>query len=91
MLIGKTLREIRSVKGLSLSQLADKSGTTKSYLSKIENEKREATISTIRSVCKALGVPLNIFILLSEDIEQDEFFELNSMLKNLARKYVISD
>ncbi|MAE59110.1 MAG: XRE family transcriptional regulator [Halobacteriovorax sp.] len=91
MLIGKTLKEIRSAKGLSLAALAEKSNTTKSYLSKIENEKRDASISTIRAVCKALGVPLNIFILLSEDVEEDEYFELNITLKELARKYVITN
>lgn len=88
MKIGKTLKEIRTAKGVSLAELAGMSDVTKSYLSKIENDKREPSVASINSVCKALGVPLNIFILLAEDPEQDEFFELNTQIRILARQYV---
>lgn len=89
MQIGKTLKEIRTAKGVSLTELAELSNVTKSYLSKIENDKREPSVTSIHSVCKALGVPLNIVILLAEEPEHDDFFELNNQIRALARQYVI--
>lgn len=88
MLLGKTLKQIRTAKGISLAALAERTNITKSYLSKIENDKREPSVTSINNVCKALGVPLNIFILLAEEPEHDDFFELNNQIKLLAQQYV---
>ena len=44
------LQEARLKKGLTQQQLADKVGTTKSYISKIENNVKEARISTLKKI-----------------------------------------
>jgi len=49
--IGVLLLEARLEKGLTQEQLAAKAGTTKSYISKIENNIKEVRISTLQKNC----------------------------------------
>lgn len=48
--IGAMLHKARLERGLTQQQLADKVGTTKSYISKIENNIKEARISTLQKI-----------------------------------------
>ncbi len=48
--IGALLHEARLEKGLTQEALAAKVGTTKSYISKIENNLKEARISTLQKI-----------------------------------------
>lgn len=50
--IGVLLLEARLEKGLTQEQLAAKAGTTKSYISKIENSVKEARLSTLEKIVK---------------------------------------
>jgi transcriptional regulator with XRE-family HTH domain len=64
------IRELRSDRGLSVSALAKKAGFTKSYLSQIENHKREPTIGALVKIARALGV--NVFYLMGEEKPVEE-------------------
>ncbi|MBS1518570.1 MAG: helix-turn-helix transcriptional regulator [Bacteroidetes bacterium] len=48
--IGVLLFEARREKGLTQEELAEKVGTTKSYISKIENNVKEVRISTLQKI-----------------------------------------
>jgi ribosome-binding protein aMBF1 (putative translation factor) len=48
--IGTLILEARKEKGLTQEQLADKVGTTKSYISKIENNIKEVRLSTLKKI-----------------------------------------
>ena len=48
--IGVLLQEARLEKGLTQAGLADKVGTTKSYISKIENNLKEVRLSTLQKI-----------------------------------------
>ena len=48
--IGALLHEARIEKGLTQEELAEKVGTTKSYISKIENNVKEVRISTLKKI-----------------------------------------
>lgn len=48
--IGALLHEARLERGLTQEELAEKVGTTKSYISKIENNIKEARISTLQKI-----------------------------------------
>ena len=48
--IGAMLQEARLVRGMTQEELAEKAGTTKSYISKIENNIKEARISTLQKI-----------------------------------------
>ena len=48
--IGALLHEARLEKGLTQEELAEKVGTTKSYISRIENDVKEVRISTLQKI-----------------------------------------
>ena len=48
--IGALLHEARLEMGLTQEELAEKAGTTKSYISKIENDVKEVRISTLQKI-----------------------------------------
>ena len=48
--IGALIQHARFTRGMTQAQLAEKVGTTKSYISKIENNIKEARISTLQKI-----------------------------------------
>jgi DNA-binding XRE family transcriptional regulator len=48
--IGAMIQETRIEMGMTQEQLAEKVGTTKSYISKIENNIKETRISTLQKI-----------------------------------------
>jgi DNA-binding XRE family transcriptional regulator len=61
--IGALLYEARLEKRLTQAELADRVGTTKSYISKIENNIKEARISTLQKIIElGLGGHLELSI-----------------------------
>jgi DNA-binding XRE family transcriptional regulator len=61
--LGALLHEARLEKGLTQAQLAEKVGTTKSYISKIENNIKEVRISTLQKIVQlGLGGKLDFSI-----------------------------
>ena len=61
--IGALILEARLEKGLTQEQLAEKIGTTKSYISKIENNLKEVRISTLQKIVElGLGGHLELSI-----------------------------
>lgn len=48
--IGALIQDARLEKGMTQAELAEKVGTTKSYISKIENNIKEARISTLQKI-----------------------------------------
>ena len=48
--IGALIQETRLEMGMTQEELATKVGTTKSYISKIENDVKEARISTLQKI-----------------------------------------
>lgn len=48
--IGALIHEARLEKGMTQEELAEKVGTTKSYISKIENNVKEVRISTLQKI-----------------------------------------
>ena len=61
--IGALIHEARIEKGLTQEQLAEKVGTTKSYISKIENNVKEVRLSTLHKIVElGLGGQLQLSI-----------------------------
>ena len=48
--LGAMIHEARLEKGLTQQELAEKCGTTKSYISRIENNIKEVRISTLQKI-----------------------------------------
>ncbi|MDP4239013.1 MAG: helix-turn-helix transcriptional regulator [Bacteroidota bacterium] len=61
--LGAMLQELRKEKGLTQEQLAEKCGTTKTYISRIENDASDIRLSTLmRIIREGLGGHLNISV-----------------------------
>lgn len=61
--IGVIIHELRKKKNLTQQQLADKCGTTKSYISRIENDASDIRLSTLMRIIRlGLGANLHMYI-----------------------------
>jgi len=65
--IGDRIRKLRQEKGFSLSELSKRTGFAKSYLSQIENLKREPSISALSQIAHVLDV--DVLFLLSGEMQ----------------------
>lgn len=57
--IGARIRQLRIERGLTIIALAEKSGLSKGYLSKVENSRTAPPVSTLMTLAKALDVNIN--------------------------------
>ncbi len=63
--LGALIHEARLEKGLTQEQLAEKCGTNKAYISKVENDIKDVRISTLQKIVEVgLGGHLNLSVTL---------------------------
>lgn len=67
MNIGSAIQMCRTRRQLSQAELASLAGCSISYLSMLENSKRDPTLSTLKKIAAALRVPLEILFFLGAD------------------------
>jgi len=72
--VGQRLREIRTLRGLSMRSLAEMSGLNINTLSLIENEHTSPSVSTLQQLAQSLQVPVT------------EFFATNNGSKELVHQ-----
>ena len=61
--LGVMLQELRKEKGLTQEALAEKCGTTKNYISRIENDASDIRLSTLmRIIQEGLGAHLKLTV-----------------------------
>ncbi|MBC5638000.1 helix-turn-helix transcriptional regulator [Ornithinibacillus sp. BX22] len=62
-MIGENLKKVREIRGLSLSELAEKAGISKSYLSNMERNLNEnPSIQVLDKISKALQVDIQTLV-----------------------------
>lgn len=79
MNLGRTIKMCRTQRGLSQAELADRADCSVSYLSVLENNKRDPTLSTLTKISDVLHVPIGLLFFLAS--EKDE---LQGVDKELA-------
>lgn len=67
MNIGRALKLCRSAKDLSLETVAKRAGISVSHLSRIENTKREPSLTLVGQIASALDVPAPVIVFLASD------------------------
>lgn len=65
--IGKTIKIIREAKGLKLAEVATAAGISIPFLSLLESEQRDSSLRVLKRLSKALNIPAETLILLSQD------------------------
>ncbi len=62
MLLGSTIRRLRLASGLSQTELARRVDVSPSFLSRIERDTREPTLSVLRRIAETLRAPFGILL-----------------------------
>lgn len=60
--VGQMVKELRSKRGLTLEEVAEKSGCTPGFLSQLERNKAAPSVTTLYSIAEALGVTVTDFL-----------------------------
>jgi transcriptional regulator with XRE-family HTH domain len=61
--VGRQVRHWRQEHGLTLAQVADRSGLNLGYLSQIENDKASPSLESLAALAAAIDVPITWFLL----------------------------
>lgn len=62
-MIGKKIKELRTARGYTLSELAEKANVAKSYLSAIERDiQKNPSIQFLEKISNVLAVPMDTFL-----------------------------
>jgi XRE family transcriptional regulator, master regulator for biofilm formation len=85
-MIGKNISTIRKQRGLTLSELAARTGISKSYLSNIErNLKQNPSIQVMEKIALVLKVDLKMLLKIAADAEkkqlESEWLDLTNELR----------
>lgn len=56
--IGQKIRGARESRGITLDELASRTGLTKSFISQIERGKSNPSLSSLRAIVQELGIPM---------------------------------
>jgi transcriptional regulator with XRE-family HTH domain len=78
MNIGKAIKLCRTQKNMKQAGLANLAGISVSYLSLLEQGKRDPNISTVQNIAKALNIPFSLLIFLAA--EKDDIEGINPEL-----------
>ncbi|TDP53727.1 helix-turn-helix domain-containing protein [Aminicella lysinilytica] len=70
MMIGDILKKTRNIYGYKASEMSDKLGISKSYLSEIENNKKKPSLDLLEKYSDIYGIKLSSLILLSENFDE---------------------
>ena len=68
-MIGETLKRTRNIYGITANKMSAKLGISASYLSEIENGKKQPSLELLERYADIYGIKLSSLILLSEGIE----------------------
>ena len=94
--LGGTIKNLRQKRGITQNAMADSCDITQTYLSQIENNAKEPTLSVLKAISKKLGVPLPIlfFLTLDEsDVKPDKraaFNHLAPSIKSMISEFFIN-
>lgn len=89
-MIGTRIKSLREEKGISLSQLAERAGVAKSYLSSIERDiQSNPSLQFIEKIALVLDVPINALIDKEPLVEHEELdSEWNQLVKEAMQSGV---
>jgi transcriptional regulator with XRE-family HTH domain len=88
--LGKTIKKLRIEKELTQGELAETAGITASFLSLIENDHREPSLTVLRRLASALRVPEEILIWQAVELPanlNDEDRRLCEMAKIIVSRF----
>lgn len=97
MKIGKAIKDLRKQRGLTQVEFSEMCDLSQSYLSHIEKETKEPTLTVLKQISGALSIPLPVLIFLSidnDDISEekkDAFRLLEPSIKGLISDVFVKE
>ncbi|MGH1339445.1 MAG: helix-turn-helix domain-containing protein [Aureispira sp.] len=91
MRLGNAIKQLRKQKYLSQGELAKKSNLSQTYLSQIENDKKEPTLSSLKAIVTQLETSLPAIFILAlneQDIREehrDKYEDLQPLLEEALK------
>lgn len=79
MTVGQNVRKTRQEKGLSILQVREITGLSKSTISEIENDKSSPTVETLKKIADALNTNV------------EDFFKADNSVKEASAVYMSDD
>ncbi len=83
----KKLRDLRKSKGLTLKELSTKTNLSISFISDIEHNRSNPSISTLKILCNALDVPVTYLLEDDETASNLICTDLDSVLSMLLNDF----
>lgn len=71
-MIGDMLKRMRVIYGYKAGEMSSKLGISASYLSEIENNKKQPSLELLQKYANVYGIRLSSLILLSENMDEAE-------------------
>ena len=71
-MIGQTLKKVRTIYGLKAVVMSSRLGISASYLSEIENDKKQPSLELLQKYADVFEMKLSSLILLSEKEKEDK-------------------
>lgn len=92
MTLGNAIKLIRTTKGVKQLTLAKRLDISPNYISLIEKDKREPSVSFLRKLAKELGVPVGLFFLWQDTVDPTmkarNMEELRDLLTRIQAMYL---
>jgi transcriptional regulator with XRE-family HTH domain len=90
--LGRAIKEIRELRGMTQKEVAAGSGLTVNYLSLVEHGDRNVTHDSLNQIAKAVDVPAQWIVLLGSDMPQSRrFAKLDRSTKLAVREMIRAD
>lgn len=85
-MLNKALKLIRAFYDISQSELSDRLGISKSYLSEIESGKKQPTIEILNKYSAQFDIPLSSILFFSENMDSNKITD--KLRVGIAKKIV---
>lgn len=94
--VGCRIRRLRKIRGMTMVQLAEKTGVSQGMISHIETGARSGTLETMQKIAEALGVPTGLLQDPEIDLEKIDYIsqilhevqDLSADQTNLVRQMI---
>ena len=88
-MIGDVLKRIRTIYGYKAGEVSDKLEISNSYLSEIENNKKQPSLELLKKYSDIFGIKVSSLILLSENLDEaNEKNKGQEFVKNMMIKLI---
>ena len=89
-MLGERIKQYRENKGVSVKVLADNVGTTRSWLSQIENgHVANPGIQIVAKISKALGVPIDVLVGALSKVDDKDKELIDSMSEEVKNEFAL--